>query len=128
MKPNQYIAVVSACVAAYLTGSVALAAQPCDQLKIDEVRASAATAADVLINCDLTLEPHFVITKRLILEGPPATGVTVDCKNAKLDGGKGAPNFKRDMIQVRSSKNASTGAWERPEDVVVRNCRIVGSA
>ena len=126
--PNRYIAVAFLFGIAYVNSGVALAVHACSRKVLDDVLVPAAAPGDsVTIDCNLTLQPNHVITKRLILEGLASSGVTVDCNNAKLNGGRGTPNFRDDMIQVRSKMNPD-GSWERPVDVVIRKCRIDGSA
>jgi parallel beta-helix repeat protein len=58
----------------------------------------------------------------LVLEGPAASGATVDCNGAVLDGGPGTVNAGKDMVQIRSDR-----FFKRPTDVTVRECRIFGS-
>lgn len=101
----------------------------CSTEKSNEVRAPASDSAlTVAIDCNLNLNSRDRVTKRLILEGASATGVTVNCNGATLDGGKGKPNFGdngRDMVEVKSEKNGET--WKRPENITIKNCNIIGS-
>jgi hypothetical protein len=103
----------------------------CSQNTMDEVLAPATIERRTVgINCHLTLRPTDVVTKQLILQGAAASGVTLDCRGALLDGGLGTVNAGRDMIEVRSRKvtdAAGVVTWDRPEDVTIRNCRIYGS-
>jgi hypothetical protein len=66
------------------TGTSA-ARNPCSDAKLMEVKAKATEdgAKTVAIDCDLVLESNDTITKRLVLEGKDATGVTVDCNVVK---------------------------------------------
>ncbi len=104
---------------------------PCGEAKLAEVLAPAtAETRAVSIACQRTLRPEHVVTTQLILQGPAASGVTVDCNGALLDGHEGSVNGGRDMIEIRSRKTtdaAGTPSWARPENVTVRDCRIVGS-
>ncbi len=79
----------------------------------------------VSLTCNLTLSEGQVVKKRLILEGAAASGVTVDCGFAVLEGGRGTPNDGKDMIEIRST--GSGDSWSRPVGVTVRNCHITGS-
>jgi len=75
----------------FATGAVStLAARvACSATKLAEVRQPASAAKpSVAINCNLALAPGDVITKRLVLDGAAARGVTVDCNGATLDGGR----------------------------------------
>ena len=77
------------------------------------------------LSCNLRLEPVDTVFTRIILMGTQASGVTLDCNGATLDGGVGKLNDGKDMIEVRSV--LSNREWRRPEDVTIRNCNIVGS-
>jgi hypothetical protein len=108
------------------------ASEPCDNDKIEEVRQNAAEEGakpEVKINCDLDLTGADIITKRLIFEGAAASGVTVNCNGATLDGGKNKINHGKDMVEVRSRSYWENGErkWERPENVTIKNCNIIGS-
>ncbi|MBI4508737.1 MAG: right-handed parallel beta-helix repeat-containing protein [Deltaproteobacteria bacterium] len=104
----------------------------------DKVLAPATSSSTtVSVTCNLKLEPHDVVTRRIILEGSAASGVTVDCNNATINGGEGTINEGKDMIEIRSRKysvtplpgspDQTTNRWERPQDVTVKHCNIVGS-
>ncbi len=89
-----------------------------------------------LINCSLTLTREDVlkgpITKRLIFEGTNASGVTVDCNGATIDGGPGTPNYNPgepwSMVEILSKRLDATDLhWGRPVNVTLRNCKIKGS-
>lgn len=108
----------------------ALALAPCTEAQIAEVLAPAtAQAPAVKLACDLSLPAGAVVSKRLIIEGRPASGLTLACHGALLDGGPGRVNAGRDMIEVRSRRRAGAAGptWERPEDVRIENCRVEGS-
>jgi parallel beta-helix repeat protein len=104
---------------------------PCGDAKVEEILAPATTDAPAAaLDCSLTLDPGDVVTKALILQGPAASGVALDCRGAHLDGGAGRVNERKDMIEVRSRKTtdaAGAPVWQRPEDISIRNCRITGS-
>ncbi len=89
---------------------------------------AAATKQDasVKLHCDLTLSPGDTITKRLVFSGAAASGVTLDCKGATLDGTRGSINFGKPAILIRSTKNEN-GGWSAPSDITVRNCVIKGA-
>jgi len=107
-------------------------ASSCSSEKVAEVLSPADSSSPVvMIDCSLALKGSNVVTKRMIFEGTAASGITLDCNSAMIDGGEGRPNHGRDMIEVRSrrSPDSSTGGWrwDRPEDITIRNCRITGS-
>ena len=84
----------------------------------------------VIIDCSLTLAAGDVVTKQLLFEGPAATGATLTCNGATLDGRRTwIPDDPRSMVQIFSSPDPATGGttWLRPENVVLRNCNIIGS-
>jgi hypothetical protein len=58
----------------------------------------------VAINCNLTLRPDDVVSKRLILEGRAPSGVTVNRNDATLDVEVRAVEPDYDIIEVRSVK------------------------
>ena len=84
---------------------------------------------EVLVDCNLTLEPGDVITKKIVLEGDDASGVTLDCNFATIDG-QSCSGRKCDRLEVRSWRfTGSDGdpAWEPPVDVTIKNCNILGA-
>jgi hypothetical protein len=120
------------CGALVHVGTQAVAqAQNCTAAKVAEVLAPATASADtVAIDCDLTLDSAAVVTKRLILKGEAASGVTVDCNGAMLNGGARTINANTDMIEVRSRRYTDANglpAWERLEDVMIKNCHVIGA-
>jgi hypothetical protein len=57
--------------------------------------------------------------ERIVLEGDAATGTVIDCRGEWFNEGKPTE------LVIRSRQTAA--GWERPENVVIRNCRIRGS-
>ena len=105
----------------------------CDQGWVDSVVTAPASesASEVLVACNLTLGSGDVVTKRLILEGAAASGVKINCGGATLNGGRGTVNFGEDMLEIRSRSYVSAESgrprWERPENISITNCNIIGS-
>ena len=106
----------------------------CEEAKLEEVLALATGPGDsVEIDCDLYLEPHQIVTKRLVFAGSRASGVTVDLNESTLQGGEGTQNDGRDMIEVRSEEVAvrdvenAISSYERPSNITIRNGRVDGS-
>lgn len=109
--------------------------QLCSKEKKDEVLAPAtASTPEVCIDCSLTLNPEDIIkmerrpiTKRLIIEGANASGVTVDCGGATIYGDSDTV----DMVEIRSSSYQDPATrkrrWVRPQNITLRNCKIRGS-
>lgn len=101
----------------------------CSADKLREVRERATSSKSAVgINCNLTLRSSDVITKRLVLSGAAATGVTINCNGAHLSGLKGV-TYNKDMIEIKSRRYEEGGLvqWERPENININNCRITGA-
>ncbi|URK86437.1 right-handed parallel beta-helix repeat-containing protein [Rhizobium sp. RCAM05350] len=82
--------------------------------------------ASVEVRCNLILSPGDIITKRLIFSGASASGATLDCKGATLDGTRGSINFGKPTVLIRSIKSQN-GGWSAPSGIAVRNCVIKGA-
>jgi parallel beta-helix repeat protein len=96
--------------------------KPCDSEKIKKVRAKAGSEWEAeKIDCQLKLEKNWTITKKLLFEGTSASRVTLDCQGATLGDGS-----NKEMIEVRSRK-IGTDKWERPQNVTIKNCKIIGA-
>jgi hypothetical protein len=101
----------------------------------------------VKLDCNLTLDPEDVVTKRIIVEGD-FQNLTLDCADAKIDGGPphynhyswspypspGAwtPHGPVDMITIRSKESSTIDSagipvWRRPQNITVKRCNIIGS-
>jgi hypothetical protein len=89
-----------------------------------------ATSKDraVRVDCNLTLNPDDVVTKSLQLVGAWASGATLTCNGATLDGSDGTPNTGRDLIVVGSlPPKGDREEWSVPVGVTVTGCRVLGS-
>jgi hypothetical protein len=112
-------------------------AKPCTPAQIeaqrDDVKGDAATKYYADVTCDLTLDRLDVITRVLRFEGDEPNGITVDCNHATLNGGPRTINADTDMIVMSPKRNdirraLQTGKdWARPENIVIKNCNVVGS-
>jgi hypothetical protein len=71
------------------------------------------------LDCSLTLSGTDVVTKHLLLEGPAASGVTIDCQGATLKG-------PHPTLAIRSKKSGDP-EYEPPRGILIKNCRIIGS-
>lgn len=101
----------------------AWAADPCSPAQTAEILASAtADQRAVAVSCNLRLKADDVVTKAMRIE---ASNVTLDCRGATLDGGPAMINEGKDILVIRSIQAAK--GWQRPENVEVKNCNIVGS-
>jgi len=105
---------------------VRAAAAPCDAATRARVLAPAAPGAEsVTLACSLRLGPEDRVTKRIVLEGAAASGVTLDCAGATLGQAEPPPAPDAFAIAIRS-RPLPGGGFERPSDIIVRDCRILG--
>jgi parallel beta-helix repeat protein len=89
---------------------------------------SKATKEDrnVEVNCSITLTPKDKITKQLTFTGAKASGVVFDCNGASIE----SNDFtEKDNILIRSRKSAkeTPAQWIRPENITIKNCKVVGA-
>ena len=101
----------------------------------------------VLIDRNLTLQSHHIVTKRLIFEGSKASDVTLNGNGATIISKKGSKFREAMMIEVRSRVCFDNGTcednpqkysnppdgwgfnswtWDRPENIMIKNCSIFG--
>jgi hypothetical protein len=115
----------AALTAVTLFGSVAApAARECTADKVRELLAPASAAKpDMLLDCSVKLEAKtHTITKRIVLRGAAASGVTLDCGGSTI-----RPAASEGYaISVRSVKLAD-GSWSRPESVRITDCVVFGA-
>lgn len=113
-----------------LAGHARAHAAECSAAKYDQVLAPAtASASHVYVDCDLHLEPTDRITKRIIIQGEAASGTTIQCNGATIDGGPGTVNQGNTMIEIRSvapEGDQLANPWSRPENVTIRGCVVRG--
>jgi hypothetical protein len=127
MKALVALLLMATLVPAYtgVTASPLAAPEPCSApwvtANVTARAGSSASERATKVTCNLTLSGADRITKQLVLEGPGASNLTVDCKGATIDGGTGTINAGRDMILIRSSTAG------RPENVTIKNCHVIGS-
>jgi hypothetical protein len=103
----------------------------CLKPKFDEVREPALDRQgrvrtevypDVDIDCNLTLDPTDVVTRRLLIAGRASSGITVDCNGATIRGN----HWNNQEAIVVTSRTDESGAWRGAENVTVRNCIVHG--
>lgn len=114
----------------FIVCSESIAVEDCTQGEVEVIKESAASSSDsVNLRCNLTLDPEDTITKRLVISGSDASGLTVDCNNAIIDGGQYIDYTKHDMIRVKSNRIERNGnvVWDVPRNITIKNCRIKGS-
>jgi len=94
-------------------------AATCSKAKQIEALSAAKTA--LIVDCDLTLQPHDIIARQLVFEGKASSDTTLDCHGGKLSVSTG------DAIVIRSrGDNWQAMAADRPTGITIRNCRLEG--
>jgi Right handed beta helix region len=84
------------------------------------LRTATRLAPEVEVDCSLTLSGGDVVTKRILINGSAASGITIDCNGAVIDG-RPMQEVNRGAIEIRSLRD------DRLEGVTVRGCAIIGS-
>jgi hypothetical protein len=110
-----------------LAGGVrpALAA-PCDAQARARLLAPPTPDDDAAaLTCSLRLAPGERIRRRLILEGAQASGVELDCNGASIGEPAPPPRLPYILVEIRSVPG-EPARWQRPSDVTLRNCTILG--
>lgn len=92
--------------------------------KIEEILETPLSSKkqEVRVESSLTLPPNQTVTKRIIIEGN-TKNITLDLNGAKLT--RLNPHDHR-RLEIRSKKN-QLGLWERPENITIKNGKILGS-
>jgi hypothetical protein len=81
----------------------------------------------VHLTCSLHLKPGERVTRRLLLEGRAASGVTIACEDASIGPGEAGTGLLDFAVEIRSRPpSAETPRWDRPTDIVIRGCSILG--
>ncbi|WP_299491774.1 hypothetical protein [uncultured Shewanella sp.] len=85
----------------------------------------------VSIDCNLTLDSHDVITKKVLFEGERSSNTYLNCNNALIDLTVGieAGIFTaqtEDTIAIQSVQKADN-TWSVPHDIHIQDCQIKGS-
>ena len=105
-------------------------AKPAKQCNAKQLAAILAPARPekktVKVYCSVKLPKKSYITKRVYFQGVKASDIEFNCNGAVLDGRAGQIGAGKDMIVVRSRKDKS-GVLRRPENVTIRNCKVLGS-
>lgn len=80
-------------------------------------------SSPVRLMCSARLPANAVVTRQVVFEGSAANGASLDCNGGRLVG-RGREGDKEPVV-VRSIRTGSS--WDRPNGIVVRNCKIAGS-
>jgi hypothetical protein len=98
------------------------AAPACSAAKTAEALSTIDGKTAVALDCSLTLpDSTKTIKKRIVLSGPVASGVTLDCHGSSIQ----AP-ADGVAVAITSKKNADA-TWSRPESITIKNCIVDGN-
>lgn len=101
-----------------LVFKTSLAAPACSPGEVDRMFASPGTE---LLKCSLTFPSGKpTLSRKIVLQGTSASNVMLDC-----NGGKIASPDTGLAIWIHSE--FVNGAWQKPENILIRNCEILGS-
>lgn len=80
----------------------------------------------VSVNCSVTLQEGQNITRPMRLQGPQASGTTIDCQGGTIGREGRVVTTAEPTIAIWSAKDAN-GQWQPPTHITVRNCHIIGN-
>lgn len=104
-------------------GQAASTSKPCEDAFVARVRAPVSADDRVVrVACDLSLRPDDVITKQLVFEGPKASGRSLACHGAQLQGGRG--QRRHSSLIIRSKRKGDR--YAPVTDVTISDCRVEG--
>ena len=103
-------------------------AAECDAATRARLLAPARPGDDVAaLGCSLTLGRGERVTRRLLLEGGAASGVTLACDGAAIGPGEAGTGLLDFAVEIRSRPPAAgSDRWDRPSDITIRGCAILG--
>lgn len=100
----------------------------CTPTQIAEV--TEVTDTTLRLSCSVELSAGQTITRPLILEGAAARGTYIDCNGATIGRRGRNVTTAQPSVAIWSRKHiagANTAVWERPTDITIRNCHIIGN-
>ncbi len=104
-----------------------VAAAPCTSA--ERGRILAPGTGEIEVRCDLELQRDQVVEKTIVLLGPEASGVQIDCNGARLTGGR--THSRKSSVEIRSrppsGDRTDLSQWRRPENIEIRDCRLEGN-
>lgn len=106
--------------------SEAANASPLDCAADQLVEIMRDTSDPYFLRCSMKLPSRARITRQIVIEGSASSGLTLDCNGAVLDGSALPEKSEAGQLLVRSKPDQPM--WDRPEDITVRACHILGSA
>lgn len=85
-----------------------------------------ASSRPYTLTCSARLAAGQSIHRNIVLEGPKASRVTLDCNGASIGQPNTPTRASAPTVMIRSEKSAS-GQWQAVRDVTLRNCHIFGA-
>lgn len=76
--------------------------------------------------CIVRLDAGQSISRPLILQGREASGMVLDCNGGAI-GRQGRPTSTSRPTVAIWSRRTEDGAWDRPTNITIRNCHIIGN-
>lgn len=81
----------------------------------------------VRLTCSLHLRAGEAVTRKLLLEGAAASGVTITCDGTAIGPGEAGRDLTDFAVEIRSRPPATgSGPWDRPSDLRIEGCTILG--
>lgn len=122
---GHFLAAILSWPANHTEGEIASQAQACSSLVIHQLLAPSATQPEeIILNCSTVLPEGVQITRNVVFEGSAASGSIFDCNGAVIDVTAGRDTLERIAIIVRSKQQGHV--WDRPQNIVIKNCTIKG--
>lgn len=78
------------------------------------------------LTCRVRLEQGQSIHRPLVLEGPQASGVVLDCNGTSIGQAAVSVSASAPTVMIRSKRSAS-GQWQAATDITLRNCHVFGA-
>ncbi|MEG1451921.1 right-handed parallel beta-helix repeat-containing protein [Brevundimonas sp.] len=100
------------------------AAPACTTQQITDL--TTASARPYTLTCSARLAGVQSIRRHIVLEGPQASGVTLDCNGASIGQPNAPTSASAPTVMIRSAKSAS-GQWQAVSNVTLRNCHVFGA-
>lgn len=105
---------------------IATSQKICSEAKRTEITDSSRRGArSVLVDCSCTIPAGKTITKKLLFEGSASSHITIDGAGATINGGS------ERILEIKSLHRCNNimnkRCWERPENITIKNFKIIGS-
>ena len=103
-------------------------AAPCDAASRARILSPTRPGDEAaVLTCSLTLQRGERVTRRLLLEGSAASGVTIACDGATIGPGEAGTGLLDFAVEIRSRPPAAgSDRWDRPTDITIQGCTILG--